>query len=166
MSSFSLRPFLPRDVPVLAAIFQDSVETLTADDYDVDQRAAWASAADDEDAFSTRLSELLTLVVESDGMPAGFAALEDNAMIALLYVHPRHARQGIATILCDALEKLAAARGTKLVSTDASDTSLPFFEGRGYVATQRNTVIRDGQWLGNTTMQKTLGTPASEGRPS
>ncbi len=166
MKKFSLRPSLPRDVPVLAAIFQESVEELAAEDYSDDQRAAWASAADDEEAFAERLAGLLTLVVEADGVPAGFAALEDNDMIALLYVHPRYARQGIATILCDALEKLAAARGTKLITTDASDTAEPFFAARGYVGTKRNTVIRDGQWLGNTTTQKTLAAPAAEGRPS
>ncbi len=166
MSALSLRPFLPRDVPVLADIFQESVEELTAEDYDADQRAAWASFAGDEEGFAERLAELLTLVVEVQGVPAGFAALEDSEMIALLYVHPRHARQGIATLLCDALEKLGAARGAKRVTTDASDTAQPFFAARGYVAVRRNTVIRDGQWLGNTTMEKVLKPPVPEGKPS
>lgn len=166
MTTLSLRPYLPRDVPALAAIFQEAVELSAAEDYDDDQRAAWAAAADDEEAFAERLAGLLTLVVEADGVPAGFAALEDNSMIALLYVHPRHGRQGIAGILCDALEKLAAARGTRLLTTDASDTAQPFFARRGFVAMQRNTVIRDGQWLGNTTMQKRLDAPQPAGKPS
>jgi len=156
VTTYKLRPYLPRDVPALAAIFQDAVEELAADDYDADQRAAWATAVADEEAFAAHLATLLTLVVEADGVPAGFAALEDNAMIGLLYVHPRHARKGVATTLCDALEKLAAARGAKTITTDASDTAQPFFAGRGYQPMRRNTVIRDGHWLGNTTMQKTL----------
>jgi putative acetyltransferase len=166
MTTYKLRPYLPRDVPALAAIFQDAVEDLAADDYDADQRAAWATAVADEEAFAAHLVKQLTLVVEADGVPAGFAALEDNEMIGLLYVHPRHARKGVATTLCDALEKLAAARGAKTITTDASDTAQPFFIGRGYQAMRRNTVIRDGQWLGNTTMQKTLTAPQSRGGAS
>ena len=40
----SLRPFLPSDAPLLALIFQESIDVLTEDDYDLDQRAAWAGA--------------------------------------------------------------------------------------------------------------------------
>jgi putative acetyltransferase len=39
---------------------------------------------------------------------------------------------------------------------DASDTALVFFQKRGYVPKQRNTVPRGGVWLGNTTMEKSL----------
>jgi putative acetyltransferase len=59
-------------------------------------------------------------------------------------------------MLADALEKLAAARGAKLVTVDASDSARGFFEKRGYVAQQRNTVSRGGEWLANTTMDKRL----------
>jgi putative acetyltransferase len=65
-------------------------------------------------------------------------------------------------MLCDALEKLAGARGTKRISVDASDTATGFFEKRGYVAQQRNTVSRGGEWLANTTMSKQLSSEWSE----
>ena len=58
--------------------------------------------------------------------------------------------------LCDALEKLAAARGAKELSVDASDTARGFFEKRGFVAKTRNTVSLAGEWLANTTMVKPL----------
>jgi putative acetyltransferase len=67
-------------------------------------------------------------------------------------------------MLVDALEKLAGARGAKSLSVDASDTAIDFFKKRGYVAKQRNSVPRHGEWLANTTMQKQLA-PAS-GAPS
>ena len=41
----ALRPFLPADTPILAAIFVASIEELTADDYSEAQRAAWAAVA-------------------------------------------------------------------------------------------------------------------------
>ena len=40
-----------------------------------------------------------------------------------------------------------------------------FFTKRGYVAKQRNSVIRNGEWLANTTMQKTLADAAAPGVP-
>jgi len=79
----------------------------------------------------------------------------------MLYVHPSVTRLGIAAMLCDALEKLAGARGTKQISVDASDTACRFFEKRGYVAQQRNTVSRGSEWLANTTMTKQLSSERS-----
>jgi putative acetyltransferase len=66
-------------------------------------------------------------------------------------------RQGVAASLCDALEKLAGARGADKLTADVSDTAQPFFARRGYFAQRRNTVPLGDEWLGNTTMQKTLG---------
>jgi putative acetyltransferase len=66
-------------------------------------------------------------------------------------------------MLCDALEKLAAARGAKSLTVDASDNSEGFFAKRGYAAKQRNTVTVNGEWLANTTMQKSLPSDAPKG---
>jgi putative acetyltransferase len=155
-----LRPYLPADVPLLAEIFRASVEELTGDDYGPGQQAAWAAAADDEDAFAKRLAGALTLVAIMQGAPVGFAALAGTEEIDMLYVHPAAARQGVADLLVDALEKLAAGRGAKRLKADASDTALGFFEHRGFTALQRNTVRRNGEWLANTTVEKKLGKEA------
>ena len=59
-------------------------------------------------------------------------------------------------MLCDALEKLAASRGTKELTVEASDASRGFFEKRGFTGQTRNTVSLNGEWLANTTMVKQL----------
>src|ERR1022692_3924833 len=97
----AMRPLLPVDVPLLAEIFRAGIEELTADDYSEAQRAAWASTADDEEAFGARL--------------------------------------------CDALEKLAAARGSKEREVEASDSAGGFFEKRGFVTKTRNTISLAGE---------------------
>jgi putative acetyltransferase len=163
-AKLAMRPMLPADVPDLAEIFRTSIEELTSEDYSKTQQEAWASAADDEEDFGARLAGELTLVATYDGAPVGFAALAGNKNIDMLYVHPAAAGQGAGALLCDALEKLAAARGTKELSVDASDTARGFFEKRGFKAQQRNTVSLAGEWLANTTMSKPLagkGTAAS-----
>ena len=158
---FPLRPFLPADTMALRDLFAQSIEELTAEDYDEDQRLAWISTAEDADAFAKRLGGMLTLVVQLDGIYLGFTSLKDNKTIDMLYVHPDYAGEGIGTALVDALEKIAAARGTETLTTDASDAAVTFFERLGYIQTSRNSVPIAEQWLSNTTMTKRL-TPSKD----
>jgi putative acetyltransferase len=154
----AMRPFLPADVPLLAEIFRASIEELSVEDYSEGARRAWASAADDEEAFAKRLADQLTLIVTMTSSPVAFASLANNETIDLIYVHPGVAGQGAGTMLVDALEKLAAARGAKRLTADVSDTAQDFFRKRGFTPQQRNTVLRGGEWLANTTMDKALAT--------
>ena len=153
----ALRPFLPADTPVLAAIFVAAIQELTGDDCDETQQEAWASVADDEAEFGKKLAGELTLIASLRNAPVGFASLKGKDHIDMLYVHPNAAGQGVASVLLDALEKLAGARGVKSLTVDASDNAQEFFRKRGYVAQQRNSVTINGEWLANTTMQKALG---------
>jgi len=152
----ALRPYLPTDAPLLAEIFRASVEELTAEDYSEAQRGAWLAAADDEAAFGARLGRGLTLVATLGGSAVGFVSLKGADHLDLIYVHPAVAGQGIGAMLCDAVEKLAAARGTPRLIADASDSARGFFEHRGYVAQRRNTVSLGDEWLASTTMEKRL----------
>jgi putative acetyltransferase len=161
----ALRPFLAADTPVLAAIFVASIQELTGDDYSESQQEAWASAADDEEQFGKKLASALTLIATLRNSPVGFASLRGADHIDMLYVHPGAVGQGVGAMLCDALEKLAGARGARNLTVDVSDNAQEFFQKRGYVGKQRNTVTVNGEWLANTTMQKTLA-EAAPGAPS
>jgi putative acetyltransferase len=136
---------------------------LAGEDYSEAQQEAWASVADDEEQFGKRLASELTLIATLQNSPVGFASLKGADHIDMLYVHPSAAGQGIASMLCDALEKLAGARGAKSLTVDASDNAQALFAKRGYVAKQRNTVTLNGEWLANTTMQKNLAESAAPG---
>src|SRR5271170_1908484 len=164
--NLAMRPLLPEDVPLLAEIFRASIEELTAEDYSEAQQEAWAETADDLDAFGAKLAAELTLVATFAGSPVGFATLADNTRIDMLYVHPAAAGQGAGAMLCDALERLAAARGSKELTVEASDTAVGFFERHGFAAQSRNTVFRAGEWLANTTMVKPLGPGAAKANAS
>jgi putative acetyltransferase len=157
LPQLAMRPMLPTDVPLLAEIFRAAIEELAADDYSETQQEAWAATADDVEAFGAKLAHELTLVATYGGAAVGFASLADNRRIDMLYVHPAAAGQGAGAMLCDALEKLASARGAKDITVDASDAARGFFEKRGYSAQSRNTVSLGGEWLANTTMIKLIG---------
>jgi putative acetyltransferase len=163
MPNPALRPFLAADTPVLAAIFVAAIEELTGDDYSEAQQQAWASAADDEEEFGKRLAGELTLIATIQNSPVGFASLKGADHLDMLFVHPSAVGQGVAKMLCEALEKLAGSRGAKSLTVDASDNAVEFFAKRGYEPTRRNTVTVGGEWLANTTMQKTLGEGAASG---
>jgi len=151
-----LRPYLPADAALLAEIFRASITELAAEDYSEAQQEAWVASADDEAAFAARLAAELTLVATIDGAPVGFAALGGGKEIDMLYIHPAVAGRGVGAMLCDAIEKLAAARGATKISADASDTALAFFQHRGFMAQRRNTVPKNGEWLSTTTVEKPL----------
>ena len=157
MSAVALRPYLAADVKRCAEIFRASIEELAAEDYDADQREAWASRADDEAAFGARLGEALTLLAVIDGTIAGFATLKGGEEIDMLFVDPEFARQGVGRALVEALTKLAQARGAKRLTVEASDVARPLFDRQGFSAQKRNLVRVGDQWLANTTMTKTLG---------
>jgi putative acetyltransferase len=158
----ALRPYLAADTPMLAVIFIAAIQELTGEDYNEAQQEAWASVAEDEAAFGNKLAGQLTLIATMENSPVGFASLKGPDHIDMLYVHPSVAGQGVASMLCDALEKLAGGRGATKLTVDASDNASEFFKKRGYVATQRNTVTVNGEWLANTTMQKTLASGGAQ----
>jgi len=157
MSAVALRPYLPVDARRCAEIFRSSIEELAGEDYDEEQREAWASRADDEQAFGARLAEALTLLAVIDGGIAGFASLKGGEQIDMLFVDPEFARHGVGQTLVDALTRLAQTRGAKRLSVDASDTARRLFDRQGFTAQKRNLVRIGDQWLANTTMTKTLG---------
>jgi putative acetyltransferase len=157
----ALRPYLPADAMLLAEIFRASIAELTQEDYSEAQRGVWAAAADDEAAFGARLGQGLTLVATLGGSVVGFVSLKGADRLDLLYVHPAVVGQGIGSMLCDAVERLAGARGTARLTADASDTARGFFERRGYLAQRRNTILCGDEWLANTTMEKPLAAKGS-----
>jgi putative acetyltransferase len=161
--TIALRPYLASDAPILGAIYAAAIDELTAEDYTDEQRYAWIALAEDEQTFGQKLAASLTLVAIVEGEPVGFISLRDNLSIEYLYVSPNIIREGVATALCDALERLATARGAQKLTVDSSDTAEPFFKQRGYVLQSRNTRIVDEQWLAYMTMIKELAPAAASG---
>jgi putative acetyltransferase len=161
----ALRPFLPADAARCATIFRASIEALTGEDYDDDQRRAWAARADDVAAFGARLGNALTLIATISGEPVGFGSLKGADVIDMLYVDPEFARRGVGAMLIDALTRLSKGRGAKQLTSEVSDTARASFEKQGFVAQRRNLIQLDGEWLANTTMAKSLAA-ADAARPS
>lgn len=145
-----LRPYRTQDCPALAGLFYDTVHTVNARDYTPPQLDAWADGHADLAAWDRSLSEHHSLVAVWDGVIVGFGDMASDGYLDRLYVHKDYQGRGIATALCDALERAVPGPYT----THASITARPFFEHRGYRVVREQQVERKGILLTNFVMQK------------
>jgi putative acetyltransferase len=151
-----IRQYKSDDLDEIVALFRRSVRELASSDYTDQQIAAWAPETSEPPSWSQRLATELVVVCEIGGRIAGFARLERNGYLDLLYVHPEFARRGVASRLCDYLEEWAVRNRVGRMFTEASVTARPFFECRGFRATREQTALPQGVPISNFTMERTL----------
>jgi len=114
--------------------------------------------------FGERLASELTLVATAAELAGRICSpLKGADHIDMLYVHPSASRAGRGV---DAVRRAGKARGRpRREKTDGRSQRQrrTIFTKRGYVANQRNTVTVNGEWLANTTMQKSFTSDAPKG---
>ena len=145
-----LRKYEPSDCPAMAALFYDTVHRVNRRDYTPEQLDVWATGQVDLESWNRSFLAHHTLVAMKDGILVGFGDMDSTGYLDRLYVHADYQGQGIATALCDALEK--AVPGP--ITTHASITARPFFESRGYRVVKAQQVQRQGILLTNYVMEK------------
>ena len=147
-----VRVYQAADAQALARLFYETVHSVT--DYTEAQKNAWAPQIPDDDSWNNMFQTSCTLVAEEKGQILGFGNMDKSGYLDLLYVHPACQRRGIATAICDGLEKASKA---PVFTTHASITARPFFENRGYRVIKEQQVERKGIWLTNFIMKKETG---------
>lgn len=146
-----IRAYIPSDCQKLADLFYETVHTVNAKDYTSEQIYAWASGKVDLKEWNASFLNHKTLVVQIEGKIVGFGDIDRTGYLDRLYVHKDFQNRGIATALCDRLEKLTDA---KRIVTHASITAKPFFLERGYEVIREQKVFRKGIALTNYVMAK------------
>lgn len=146
-----LREYQHSDCTQLAELFYQTVHSVNAQDYTRDQLDAWASSEVDLPAWDASFRAHRTIVATESGKIVGFGDMDGNGYLDRLYVHKDHQGQGIASAICDELERFAAG---KTITTHASITAKPFFQHRGYCVMRWQEVIRRGAALTNFVMEK------------
>lgn len=92
-----------------------------------------------------------TIIAVKNGEIVGFGDMDETGYLDRLYVHKDYQGQGIASAICDELERFAAG---KTITTHASTTAKPFFQHRGYRVVRKQEVIRRSVALTNLVMEK------------
>lgn len=146
-----IRPYQKEDLSQILKLFYETVHQINAKDYTKEQLDVWADGKANKEVWNEHLSQNNTLVYVRCGEIIGFADMEENGYVDHLFVHKDYQHVGIATKLCDRLEKQSDA---EMFSTHASITAKPFFLSRGYQVVKKQQVERKGILLTNYIMQK------------
>jgi putative acetyltransferase len=155
-SRITIRDYRPEDVDAVIDLFTRAVREVAIRDYTPDQVRAWAPDATDRSAWSARRSSRPTFIAEVGGAMAGFADLEPNGHVDMMFVHPGHQGLGVASALLAHVEGRARAAGLDRLTTEASLTARPFFARRGFAVIARQHVSLRGEVLTNFRMEKPL----------
>ena len=164
MTQINLRAATERDLPALAVIYIDAVDTIAREAYSSSQVAAWLRWPTDEpDSFRERVLAGHCWVAEVDGEAAAFAEFTEPDHLDFLYTRGRFARLGLATRLHEHLEQIARQTGATLLRTEASFLSRRAFSKFGYEVCATETVERFNETFTRFLMRKFLaiGPPAT-----
>ena len=142
----TLREYNPSDCKYLYSLFYDTVHLVNAKDYSQQQLDVWATGSADLEKWNREFCEHYTIVAVENGIIVGFGDIDKTGYLDRLYVHKDYQCQGIATAICDKLER---AVDTHTVRTHSSITALPFFLSRGYVVIKEQYAVRGGLKLKN-----------------
>ena len=146
-----LREFIPSDCTQLAELFYQTVHSVNAKDCTQEQLNAWATSEVDLQAWDSSFRAHRTIVATENSEIVGFGDMDETGYLDRLYVHKDYQGQGIASAICDELERFAAG---KTITTHASITAKPFFQHRGYRVVRKQEVIRRSVALTNLVMEK------------
>ena len=150
-----IRKYQPSDCPRLAELFYQTVHEVNKQDYTKEQLNAWASGKVDLDAWNRSFLKHYTLIAVEEGEILGFGDIDKTGYLDHLYVHSEFQGQGIASSICQELERYAYTMHAPKITVHASITARPFFEKRGYRVLREQQVERQGVLLTNYKMEKT-----------
>lgn len=156
MHHFEIRRYLPTDAAAISRVFHESVHGLAKADYKADQLFAWSPRPRDARWYEARVKSREVWVAARAGDLVGFAELESDGHVDMVYVAPKAARQGVATALYETLEAYARDAGLTRLFVETSETALPFFARMGFGHAQRRDFLRDGVAIHNYAMEKRL----------
>src|SRR3712207_3315505 len=100
-----IRGYDAGDAPEIARLFYGTVRSVNRKDYSDEQVRAWAPSVPDPDEWHARMAGRLTLVAEEGGEVVGFAELEEDGHLDMLYVRKDAVGRGVGKRLCQAAEQ-------------------------------------------------------------
>jgi GNAT superfamily N-acetyltransferase len=130
-----IRDAVPADVAAACNLVRRSITELCAADHKGDETtiAAWL-ANKTEGNFAAWICSpgRVAIVAERAGAIVGFALLNRDGTIALLYVAPEAQFTGVSKAMLAVLEEYAVASRITELKLESSVTALSFYESCGY----------------------------------
>ena len=147
-SAFPLRLRAAAELPELVDLYRDAVLSQTPGYYNHRQIQAWAHHAGGEAGLAEALARgvgLASCAAPPQRTIEAFALLDPIDRLSLLYCRGRSSRQGRATALLAALERIAQERGCQRLRTEASQLSRPLLERLGWWMEAEEEVVFAGE---------------------
>jgi putative acetyltransferase len=158
-----IRDYDAGDAPEIARLFYETIRSVNKADYSEEQVAAMAPGVPDPEEWHDRMTDRRTLVAEEDGEVVGFAELEGDGHLDMLYLRGDAVGRGVGRRLYSEVEREARGLGLGQIFTEASITARPFFERQGFRVVREQTVSRRGVEMTRFAMEKLLSPPDEEG---
>jgi GNAT superfamily N-acetyltransferase len=180
-AGFTIRKAILQDVPALETLIQESVRTLQAADYTLEQRELALRTVYGVDTQLIRdgtyfVVEAETLIVACGGWSRRktlyggdrHAVREDSlldssseaARIRAFFIRPGWERRGIGSALVFACEQAAVVEGFRRMEMGSTLTGVALYRAHGYVEIEQIEVpLRDGLTLPVVRMGKSLTLP-------
>lgn len=140
-----VRRFAAQDGPDCWAVFVAAVRIGAAGHYNPEELADWLPNDTYPDGYADWLAGEITFVAEQDGI-IGFAMMNRDCYLDLLFVMPDYRGSGLANRLCDALVEQARALGLRRMTVKASRLAERFLARQGW----RPSLDPDGAELKDT----------------
>ena len=147
----NIRRYKQTDCEGLASLFYHTVHSVNAKDYSQEQLNVWATGKIDLEEWNKSLMANYSVVAVENNIIVGFGDIDKSGYLDRLFVHKDYQRRGIATAICNELERVVKV--DKII-THSSITAKPFFEQRGFVEVKEQQVIRNNITLTNYVMEK------------
>lgn len=153
----SVRKAQPEDAEAICDVHIASVRTLCAKDYTPEQIEAWVGKRFPEKYRNAIANLSETIFVAHKGEEVvGFAWFFEYEVRAV-YVHPSYTRQGVGTLLLEAVEREAVAGNIDKLKLSASITAERFYQSCGYQAMEHGFhTLRSGVQIPCIHMEKSL----------
>lgn len=159
MTGVQFRQARPTDAGDIVALKRAAIAELTGDDYTDRQRSAWAPDGEARSDFEAAIGsdQFTVLLAEIDGDAVGYGVLNGpEKRIDAAYVHPDHARTGIASSLVEQLEMRAQMQDIDELDVVSSLNATAFYESLGYWRLGSKTRTIDGVDMEFAIMRKHL----------
>jgi putative acetyltransferase len=105
-----IRNYEAGDAPEIVRLFFETVHSVNRADYSNEQLEAWAAGVPDPEEWHARMAGRRTLVAEEGGEVVGFAELEYDGRLDMLYVRKDAVGRGVGRRLYEAVEREARGK--------------------------------------------------------
>ena len=145
-----IRKYQSSDCKEIINLFYNTVHIINAKDYTREQLDVWATGKINLEKWNESLQEHFSIVAVDKNTIVGFGDIDNTGYLDRLFVHHNYQKKGIATAICNQLEKAVQSN----ITTYSSITAKSFFEKRGYKVIKKQEIKRNGIFLTNFYMKK------------